>query len=123
MRTKRRILIVDDDSDTRDVLELAFSLEGLHIEVAADHASAMKLTMQRRPDVILLDYHINGSTPGDFLVELKKRNVNAQVVLVSAAKDCAKRAAELGLEHHLAKPFELDTLFELIRSLNAAEVH
>jgi DNA-binding response OmpR family regulator len=123
MNSKRRILIVDDDPDTRDVLELALSLEGFHAEGVPDCVQAVRALLQMNPDLILLDYHLNGSSPHAFLSELRGRNISTPVILLSAEKGCAERAIALGIDHHLSKPFELDSLLNLIRSVNAANVH
>jgi CheY-like chemotaxis protein len=123
MSSKRRILIVDDDPDIRDVLELALSLEGYFVEGVADCIQAARALTPNPPDVILLDYRLNGSSPQTFLKELRARNLSTPVILLSAEKGCTERAIALGIDHHLSKPFELDSLINLIRNVNAANVH
>jgi two-component system, OmpR family, response regulator len=122
MSSQRRILIVDDDPDTRDVLELALSLEGYHVEGVPDCIQAVRALVQMNPDVILLDYRLNGSSPQEFMSELRGRSLSTPVILISGEKCCAERAIALGIDYHLSKPFELDSLLNLIRSVNAAKV-
>jgi CheY-like chemotaxis protein len=121
LTSRRRILVIDDDPDTREVLELALSLEGYDIATAASVDVAMQILQQTRPNLILLDYHIDGVTPQAFLDSLRQRSGLPPVILISAEKDCARRARELGLMHYLPKPFELEVLLELIRRVEGAK--
>jgi DNA-binding response OmpR family regulator len=49
------VLVVDDDSDARALLELALSAEGLTVQTAVNGADALRVARRSRPDVILLD--------------------------------------------------------------------
>jgi CheY-like chemotaxis protein len=54
-RTAKRILIVDDDADTREGLSLAIEAAGYSVHTARDGIEALKMLRHYRPDVILLD--------------------------------------------------------------------
>jgi CheY-like chemotaxis protein len=53
--TVKHILIVDDDSDTREGLSLAMEAAGYSVRTARDGVEALKVLRQCRPDLILLD--------------------------------------------------------------------
>jgi CheY-like chemotaxis protein len=50
-----RVLVVDDDPDTLDVLELSISLGGFDTLCASDGVQALELARSHRPDLIILD--------------------------------------------------------------------
>ena len=53
---ERRILVVDDDPDIREVLISALTDEGYQVDAALDGAEALDVLDRRRPDVILWDH-------------------------------------------------------------------
>jgi len=112
------ILIVDDDIDIRDTLSLACSLMGYSVIIATNRDQALELLEHQMPDLILLDLAMPGLTIEPFLQRVKEYESAPPVVLMTAW-DAAATASRLKIKHHIAKPFDLDTLEETIRaSLN-----
>jgi CheY-like chemotaxis protein len=117
----RPILVVDDDSDFRDLLRIALETWGFQCLEACDGASAIQLLDSEHPSpfLVLLDYFMPGISPKCCVAALHTRlGSNASIVLMSACVDLAERAMELGLSRALSKPFDLDELFRMAKELS-----
>jgi len=111
----KRVLVVDDDPDIRAMLDLALSAEGYEVVTAADGAAGLDAVRAATPDVILLDLRMPGMSGEEFTDRYRQGpGRRAPVVVVSAATDTPQRAAAIGAEAHLLKPFELDDLLSLV---------
>ena len=113
------ILVIDDEIDICEVLELALSLEGYGVQAAHNRESALRLAQEAAPEIILLDYRMPDLDARDFVAQLKAQNIQAPVVLMTGANDAADKAKELGFEHVLCKPFDLEAMLSLIRKIVA----
>ena len=122
---KETILIVEDEPRTlarlHRILE-AWAAGMYRIEDAPNMPEALARAME--PDVALLvcDIRIPGGTGLDLIGELRKRNRNPAVVLVSgyAEFEYARQALALGVTEYLLKPVERDQLIEAVEKGLAA---
>src|SRR3954471_13264574 len=79
MERKRKITIVDDDRDTREMLTLALELEGFEVTEAANGLRLISTLHVDKPDAILLDVMMSW-IDGFELCKAIKRNVRRQLV-------------------------------------------
>jgi CheY-like chemotaxis protein len=109
------VLIVDDDDGIREFVDIALTDEGYEVLGAAHGKDALKLIEQQSPSVILLDMlmpemdgwefaRVYGQTPGP----------HAPIVVVTAAREAAQRAAQINADDVLAKPFRIDELLRVV---------
>ena len=117
--TDRKILIVDDEADIREVA--AMSLEtvcGWSVFQAATGAEGIRIARQDRPDVILLDVMMPDMDGPKTLQSLRADNSLASIpVIFLTAKvqsSDRKRFAEMGVTAVLPKPFDPMLLGEQI---------
>jgi DNA-binding response OmpR family regulator len=103
------ILVVEDDAGIRRMLELALSGRGYLVECVTDHHG----TWGGTPDLVLLDVRLGRYTAGDFLAATRLDERTA-VVLMTAGDEIRKVTTELGVRASIAKPFDLDELFEVV---------
>lgn len=84
----QRVLIVDDEADTRRVLSLTFSIDGFEVVgEAADGVEALHLARREQPDFIILD-HLMPRMRGDEAATLLRAIApGARIVAFSAALD------------------------------------
>ena len=107
----RRILIIDDEDDIREVAQVSLELVG-HYEVltAAGGREGLECARSERPDAILLDVMMPGLDGPSRLVELRADPATRDipVVFVTAKNQAAKRErlTRLGADGALAKPFD-----------------
>jgi len=115
-RSSNTILVIDDDPETREVLELAVSMEGYSVRVAEDTETALEIVAASPPAMVLLDYYGVGEDAGRVVASVRAAGGAIPIVLMTGAKDPAGKAKELGLKRFLQKPFDFHTLRKLLRS-------
>lgn len=115
----KRIVIVDDDDEIRELLLRTLPEDGFEILEARDGHEALALLEREAPDLLLLDWNMPNATGGDVLAELARRERTVPVIVLTADDDPARRAiAEaLGAAAFLAKPFSPIELLKAIERL------
>ncbi len=113
----RPILIVDDDPDFCRSLCRVLTAKGLDAHLA-HHADEAVLAFERRPRaIVLLDMKLNGKNGLEVLAELRQRNAQAIVFMMSGIPEMhplMQQAEDLGVYETFTKPLELDSLFDTI---------
>ena len=107
----RRILIIDDEDDIREVAALTLeSVGGWEVVAASSGAQGVARAVEYKPDAILLDVMMPGMDGPSTFRELRKNPATAKIpVLLLTAKVQStdqKRFADLGVEAVLFKPFD-----------------
>jgi DNA-binding NtrC family response regulator len=107
-----KILIIDDDSSLRRVLEYNLQQEGYDVCTAADGASGLKLFEEKSPVLVITDLKMPGMTGFQLLSAVKERSPGTVVIVLTAfgAIDTAVEAMKLGAFDYLTKPFNRDEL-------------
>lgn len=117
--TARRILIVDDEEDIREVAQLTLeAVGGWEVLTAASGNEALAKAVSEQPDAILLDImmpDIDGLTTFQQL-QANPVTQHIPVILLTAKVQAAdrKRFAEIGITAMIAKPFDPMMLPDLV---------
>ncbi|MGA9055236.1 MAG: response regulator [Terriglobia bacterium] len=116
-----RILVVDDDPESRDLLCEVLEANGyLQVEAVADGLAARE-ALARDDDcpIIIADLHMPNESGLDLLRNLRKQNAKHQIVLMSSFISTAERklARDLGAYALLDKPFRLSELLQVVSQL------
>jgi two-component system response regulator MprA len=116
---QRRILVVDDDPDTRNLLQMVLELEGYAVDTAANGLDALQRARQIRPDVIILDLMMPLMDGCGFRAAQMQdpRLANVPVVLTSASATLERDTSGLSFSASFAKPLELDMFSRTVREL------
>lgn len=113
-----KILIVDDEPDTREVLETLLTAEGHAVRCAISAGDAFFRVGEFNPDLILLDIMLPGLDGLSAAAALRadERTGSIPVVHISARKDPEARSLSRRVGAlYLEKPFSNDALLEAIR--------
>jgi CheY-like chemotaxis protein len=118
----RRILIIDDDDDIRQVTALSLeTVAGWDVVTANSGANGIRRAREEKPDAILLDVMMPGMDGPTTFQELQKisETANIPVMLLTAKVQGAdqKRFASLGVAAVLVKPFDPLTLAQQMRDV------
>ena len=109
------ILAVDDDDGILGFLSEVLAEEGHEVITAPHGAAALEAVAERPPSLILLDMRMPVMDGWAFARAYRERpGPRAPILVMTAAVDAASRAAEIGAEGYLAKPFNLNQLLELV---------
>lgn len=118
-----RVLVVEDDDDTRDVLSLGLSLYGADVVAVSSAADAILELEKRIPDVILSDIGLPDED-GFALIRRVRRlsparggRVPAVAVTAYTLSDDAEEATRAGFQRHFRKPVETRALFGAVAAL------
>lgn len=109
METGKRILIVDDDDDIREVAQLSLeTLAPWQILTAASGAEGLSVARQERPEAIILDYKLPDTDAIGVLSQLRSHLETASipVILLTAKDRWDDRLQGLGVKAVLSKPFD-----------------
>jgi len=113
------ILVIEDDRALREGLVLNFELHGYQVDAAADGEEGMQKAFDIRPDLIVLDIMLPGWSGLDILTELRDRQENVPVLILSArgTTDNKVEGLTIGADDYLAKPFELPELLARVEAM------
>ncbi len=114
---RRTVLIVDDDEDLLILIQHALSLEGFDPICSPNGVNIMAIVARKRPDIVLLDIHMNGTDGITICKELKRNPETAStpIIMFSANDNIKAISLECGADGYITKPFKTDDLRETLR--------
>jgi signal transduction histidine kinase len=125
-RRQPTILVVDDEKENCDLFSEVLSSEGnYHVECAYNGQQALDMAQATRYDVIISDITMPKLDGLSFLKELKRRNAEVEVIMISGAGsiDSAVDAFKSQAFDFLAKPLEIDRLLTTVKNaLSKSEI-
>jgi DNA-binding response OmpR family regulator len=117
----KRIIIVDDDRDLREMLRLRLELAGYQVRVAASGLRLLSSLKVDPPDLILLDVMMSWINGFELCLALKQNPAYARipVFFISALTSPEDRDKGLacGCTRYFTKPLDLDQLLQEIRAV------
>ena len=114
-----RLLIVEDEKNLCDTIAKNLYGAGYEVDTSYDGDDALDCILSEDYDLIVLDLNLPGTDGLDILKELRKKNEETKVIILSAKSQIADKVAGLdaGANDYLEKPFHLQELEARIRSL------
>jgi len=118
MATQDHILVVDDDAETRRLLQEYLQKQGYRVTSAADGKALRAALVTARPDLIVLDLMLPGEDGLELCRDLRNRS-NVPVIMLTARGEDTDRIVglEMGADDYLAKPFNPRELLARIKSV------
>jgi len=114
-----RILIADDDPQLVRALRITLSARGYDVVTAADGTEALRLAVDKHPDLIVIDLGMPGLT-GIEVIEAVRGWSTIPILVVSGRADSLDKvdALDAGADDYVTKPFAADELLARIRALS-----
>jgi len=124
VQTQPLVMVVDDSLTVRKVTGRLLQREGFAVIAAKDGVDALQLLTEQTPDVILLDIEMPRMDGFEFTKTIKAdaKNVSIPIIMISSrtAAKHRNRAAELGVDLYLGKPFQEEELLRHLREMTGA---
>jgi two-component system phosphate regulon response regulator PhoB len=116
-----RLLLVEDDQALAELLEFRFRGEGYAVTVTADGDEALLLAAEEVPDLVVLDWMIEGTSGLEVCRRLRRDKATAHVPIVMltarGAEDDRIRGLETGADDYLTKPFSPRELLARVKAI------
>jgi PAS domain S-box-containing protein len=116
-----RVLLVDDDPDTRGMMQTVLAQRGAQVTAASSAAEALACVERETPDVLLSDIGMPGMDGYALIRELRERpsarGIPAAALTAYAHADDRGQAIAAGYQLHVAKPVEPAELVAVVASL------
>ena len=119
--TPPRILLVEDELSSAEVLALLLADDGYEVTVAPDARQALLRLEDAAPDLLITDFMMPGMN-GAMLVKALRdmpRYAALPVLMISGAPESALRAYAVPYQAFLRKPFSLDEFLKVVGTLRA----
>ena len=115
MRKKKRILIIEDDAEVRELMRTSLTDAGYEVEVSQFIASSVGNAMNRDLDLITVDLGLP-EIDGSEIVGLLKAKTDVPIMVVSGYlnEKIIKGLKRKGVEHFVGKPFRISELTEAV---------
>ncbi len=118
--SQAQVLVVDDESAIRDMIQFALRRAGMEVEGASDAREALSHISDQKPDIILMDWMMPGVSGLELTRRLRKDPVTSDIPIImltaKVTEDDKVAGLEAGTDDYIVKPFSPR---ELIARINA----
>ena len=119
--TAPRLLIVEDDPALAELLEFRFRGEGYSVTVTGDGDEALLLAEEEIPDLVVLDWMIEGTSGIEVCRRLRRSRATAHVPIIMltarGAEEDRVRGLDTGADDYLTKPFSPRELLSRVNAI------
>lgn len=114
-----RVLVVDDETEMRSLLQAILSREGVEVVGAADGATAIALTAGHRFDVVVLDLGLPDLSAEEVLLGMRRHDPSVAVAVLTGNAPTTDRARRMlhGADAYFVKPFSVRELVACVLRL------
>jgi two-component system cell cycle response regulator DivK len=116
----RKILVVEDNPDCREMLVLLFQHEGYYVIAAKDGREGLRLAREESPELIITDLHMPHLSGVELIAQLRSLSgFENTPILAMTAYDSREesRAIEAGASFSVMKPVSIEDLFDHVARL------
>jgi CheY-like chemotaxis protein/two-component sensor histidine kinase len=120
-----RVLVIEDNDDTREMLGILLRAEGHEVSEAADGPSAIRAFCDFQPDAAIVDVGLPGMDGYEVARQIRAmdgRRIRLVAVTGYGGPDDRHRARQAGFDLHITKPVDPSKLLELIGSAPIRDV-
>ncbi|MFT8363898.1 MAG: response regulator [Sporolactobacillus sp.] len=114
---KDRVLVVDDQYGIRILIKEILKKDGIETLLAANGTQALKLLVEEKPSLVLLDMRIPGMSGVEILKKIKEISPETAVMIMTAYGDdeMLAESRENGAAAYFPKPFDIGELLHTVR--------
>ena len=118
----RRILVIDDDVQIRQLLKMMLEQAGYEVLAAENGNEGTKLFRTERIDLVITDIIMPGKEGIEIIRDLQHDFPEVKIIAISgggrvSGKDYLRIAGRFGADRTFSKPFECDALLEAVQEL------
>jgi PAS domain S-box-containing protein len=119
MMARKRILVIDDEKDIREMFQRLLSERDCEVLTAANGQEGLSLIEAELPDLVIVDIAMPVMNGYQFLENMKgdQRTRDIPVIAISGVDTDIDKLKELGMDEFLSKPFSSTVLLETMRRL------
>ncbi len=120
-----KILVVDDDQKITRVLQAYLEKEGYAVMVACDGPSAVELTREESPDLIILDLMLPGFSGEEVCRILRQEGFRVPIIMLTAKSALEEKVQglALGADDYVTKPFSPQEIIARVKSVLRRTAH
>lgn len=113
-----RVMIVDDDKTTVDLLKMLLELDGFEVVVSPTGNATPARAHETQPDAFLVDFNLPDADGTEVVEKLRtEERFKATPIIMASGMERKKEALAAGANHFLGKPFEPDDLVDVLNKL------
>ena len=115
----KKLLVVDDETDIRELLEFDLSHSGYVVDVACDGSEGLQKAMTGNYDLILLDVMMPKMNGFDVCKNIKEHNPSQPVLMLTAKGTINDKTQgfDSGADDYIVKPFDIQEVLLRVRAL------
>jgi two-component system alkaline phosphatase synthesis response regulator PhoP len=114
----KRVLVVDDDAKTVELVKLYLNRDGYRVTTAFDGLEALRLARESRPDLIVLDLMLPGMSGLEICHTLRAESDVPIIMLTAMTTDQDKLTGlDIGADDYMTKPFSPRELAARVRAI------
>ena len=119
MVDKKRILVVDDDTEIRELLEFDISSSGYYVDTASDGMEGLNKALNNKYDLIILDVMMPKMNGFNVCKNIRQAKINIPILMLTAKGTIGDKTDgfENGADDYLVKPFDIQEVLLRIRVL------
>ncbi len=115
------ILVIDDDPQICDLLQQVLTDEGHVVRSALNGVEGLSLYHQHPAELVIVDILMPEKEGLETILDLRREFPNVMIIAMSGASEGTKinlleLAQQLGAQHRLIKPFQLETVVKLVNT-------
>lgn len=109
-KSKKKILIVDDNRDTVDILQSLLEKEGYKVLTAVDGEEAIQTAAEQIPDLILMDINMPGLRGDMAAMRIRGEKITRKIpiIILTGVDDVREKvlASQAGVIDYITKPYD-----------------
>jgi DNA-binding response OmpR family regulator len=111
-----KLLVVDDEQDIRDFAKSFFQKRNINVITASGGMEALEIIEKEKPDLVLLDIHMEEMSGVEVLKQLRQNKNDIKVIMVTGVEEEAivNEANSWGIRGYIHKPLVLEELEKIV---------